>query len=593
MALFEAELFQTRLMEARGKQILRLVRQKKRFGIVGGTGSGKTASIEKIIREEFGDDRDLVVSIVNREYEATEETWQSNVFVITPGIAMIWAKNGIITKDDLTIFDEVHQTSDHLELSEALSLFAECRIIWMSATVDPKVFATYLKSDKVVTFDQVDKSKKAKVRLIKPEKEKISLYGLLQRVVREKRGMVMFLPTRREVEEYAKETERLFFGRLQVEFYHGGEPSAKLRPFLNKGVANNNRPFVIFMTNAGQSGLNIEGLNTVVIRDECITEEMHSGVLVRIKAPLLVNDILQMAGRVNGRVEDGEICIITERNINFHKLKPKKVKFVLGHNLEGLAMICGKLGVSPSQLRLPVLVDKRIYEIVAKRLIKRGILEPGGTNLTPYGKRVERIPSSVPLAEMVTNSPSEILNVVIISLSSSGLYRLVKSECDISEFVVSGSDHLTTYNIVAYAITNFAEIDDWKGYTEYYFREKEFYSWAEEKGVNAKEIEEIALALKSILHNLEIPLTEKLPQADKKMKSLFIKLLSEVLSLDVVRRQRDSYGNEVWTERHSSCDIVDYYDNKEIIGKISIWKDNGGIIRRAIEGTLVPVKRKL
>jgi hypothetical protein len=250
-------------------------------------------------------------------------------------------------------------------------------------------------------------------------------------------------------------------------------------------------------------------------------------------------------------------------------------------------MLCGKFGIDHAKLSLPEPVDEKAYARKVKYLIRRNIIRPDGINLTEYGQEVERVPCSVEWAELVVNSPPELLSVVAICSASSGLFRTLKPEAELeyglSEFVVPGSDHLTLYNIVAHAISNFAEITDDKGYTEYSFREKEFYDWAEAKGVNAKEIEEIALALKSILHNQGMPLPEKLVQADKKMQHEFVSVLTKVESLDIVRNERDIYGNEVMSERLSQCGAGEI-----VFGKINAWLDAGDEIRRAIEGTAIP-----
>jgi len=587
-ALLSAEKFETRLMLERGEEVIGLVQNGKRFGIVAVTGSGKSASIKDIAAEEFSEAEKLAFDIVTREHEATERTWDSDVIAITPGIALIWAKNGIIKKNDIVIFDECHQTSDQLELTMAAILYIGCRIIWMSATVDHKFFTEYLLSDQVILFNKVDKKKKAVVVVRPLEDEQGYLFKKIKQVVREKRGMVMFLPTRREVEDYARETERLFSGEIKVEYFHGGEPADKLDPYLNKGIANKNRPFIIYMTNVGQSGLNIEGLSVVAMRDRCYTEKLIGRTIVRIKTFLETNDILQMGGRVNGRVEKGEIIIFSDRSIDFHKLRPQKVKFVLNNNLEGLAMLCGKFGIDNSKLSLPEPIDKKAYTRKIKHLIRRNIFAPDGINLTDYGREVERVPCSVDWAELIVNSPPEILNTVSICSASPGLFRTLKPEAELeyglAEFVVPGSDHLTLYNIVAHAITNFAEIGNDKGYTEYRFTEEEFHDWTEKKDINAKEIEEIALALKSILHNQGMPIPEKLARADDKMRREFVKLLAKVGSLDIVQNERDIYGNEVMPERLSSCRA-----GSIVFGKIDAWLKDGEI-RRAIEGTVIPKK---
>lgn len=593
--LLSVEKFETMLMLEMGQNIISLVQDEESFGIVAVTGSGKSASIIDIAEKEFGIAGGLASAIVTREHEATRESWYSDVVVVTPGIAAIWAKNGLIQKDDVIVFDEAHQASEQLWVVMALILSIGCRIIWMSATVNPEFYRAYLRSKQVILYDKIEEDKKANVKVIRPEDEgdlyerKGFLYEKIEQVILEKKGMVMFLPTRRETEAYAKAVEELFSGRIKVDFYNGGEPADKLESYLNKGTANKNRPFVIFMTNAGQSGLNIEGLSVVVIQDWCYTQKKIGRTLVRIKTFLSANDILQMIGRIYGRVSGGEGYIISARDIDFQKLRPEKVEFTLGNDLRILAMICGKLGIKHTDLSLPEPIDEKDYNRMIKHLIRRGIFMPDGIHLTEYGRKVERIPCSVEWAELIANSSPETLYAAIICSASSGIFRMLREGVDFAssfaEFIVPGSDHLTLYNIIAYAISNFAEIADSKGYTEYEFRQKEFYAWTDKKGIRAREIEEIALALKSILHNLKMPIPEKLPQADEHLRNEFVKLLARVGSLDFVRNERDIYGNEVWAERISLCEA-----GSAVSGTIDAWEDSYGTIRRAIGGTVIPAE---
>ena len=88
------------------------------FGIVAGTGTGKTLGIrpiaESILREP------LRVGVVNREREATPETPSWNVVIVTTGIARRWFQDDLITGRDTLVVDEIHQTSAELELCLAL-----------------------------------------------------------------------------------------------------------------------------------------------------------------------------------------------------------------------------------------------------------------------------------------------------------------------------------------------------------------------------------------------------------------------------------------------------------------------------------------
>src|SRR5579862_6199818 len=138
----------TFLEQQHGDDIRRLAGSSQGFGIVAGTGTGKTLAIrpiaETIVRAP------LKVGVVNREREATPETPTWNVIIVTTGIARRWFQAGDILRTDTLIVDEIHQTSAELELCLALGLRTGCRFIWLSATVDPRFYARYLGSAAVI-----------------------------------------------------------------------------------------------------------------------------------------------------------------------------------------------------------------------------------------------------------------------------------------------------------------------------------------------------------------------------------------------------------------------------------------------------------
>ena len=92
----------------------------------------------------------LRVGVVNREREATPAMPSWNVIIVTTGIARRWFQNGDILPHDTLIIDEIHQTSAELELCLALGKRVGCRFIWLSATVDPALYARYLNSADVL-----------------------------------------------------------------------------------------------------------------------------------------------------------------------------------------------------------------------------------------------------------------------------------------------------------------------------------------------------------------------------------------------------------------------------------------------------------
>src|SRR5438876_8748954 len=185
--------------------------------------------------------------------------------------------------------------------------------------------------------------------------------------------------TRAEVEQIAKELGDRWQG-LPTAFYHAGEPIRVIRPFLDGQVR---RPFLLAMTAAGQSALNIRGLDTVVIYDARYANVVERGRNVLTRAYLGANEILQMAGRVHGRVESGEVYILSDRDLVFAALSPGPPEFQLAGDAERVAITCAALGVDAADLDLPVPLDRRAYREAVTLLTDRGLIEKG--RLTSYG----------------------------------------------------------------------------------------------------------------------------------------------------------------------------------------------------------------
>src|SRR5213595_1002210 len=195
---------ETILEKQHGKEIRDLAAAGKGFGIVAGTGTGKTLAIRPIAETILRTDS-LKVGVVNREREATPETPSWNVIVVTTGIARRWFQDGDILPTDTLVVDEIHQTSAELELCLALGKRVGCRFIWLSATVDPTFYAGYLNAAAVLETTAFDPSKAADVKIVRKEPLTFLDDRFLQQVVKERRGVGMFLPTRAGVEGTALE----------------------------------------------------------------------------------------------------------------------------------------------------------------------------------------------------------------------------------------------------------------------------------------------------------------------------------------------------------------------------------------------------
>jgi ATP-dependent helicase HrpA len=564
----------TLLAREHGADIRRLAGSGQGFGIVAGTGTGKTLAIRSIAETILG--APLKVGVVNREREATPETPTWNVVIVTTGIARRWFEDGLITERDTLVVDEIHQTSAELELCLALGKRAHCRFIWLSATVDPSFYARYLGSVEVLETRAFDPAKAAEVRVL-PEKPLAFLNDrFIKQVMRERRGVAVFVPTRAEVEQIARELGDRWQA-LPTAFYHGGEPIRVIRPFLDGEVR---RPFLLAMTAAGQSALNIRGLDTVVIYDARYTNVVERGRNVLTRLYLGANEILQMAGRVHGRVEGGEVYILSDRALAFAQLVPTPPEFQLAGEPERVAITCAALGVDARDLDLPVPLDRRAYRDALELLTARGLIERG--RLTRYGREVEAMPVERPWGELLYHADTALVPVVAVAANIESLHRMTREERELKGLIVAGSDHLTAYNVYAEAVNKHGYLGEVYGLPRHLFREG-VDGWAEGRGVLVKAIEDVALGTASVYRQLELALPEQLPYAGPATLAAFAELVAKIMPFDLVIDEETADGREARVSRGSVCGSWG-----AVAGTLRYFADRFGVPRAAIEGTQLP-----
>jgi ATP-dependent helicase HrpA len=565
---------ETYLERTHGGRVRELAASGKGFGIVAGTGTGKTLAIRPIAETIL--QAPLRVGVVNREREATPETPTWNVIIVTTGIARRWFQDGDILPADTLVVDEIHQTSAELELCLALGKRVGCRYIWLSATVDPTFYRNYLGSADVLEVYSFDPSKAADVRVVRKQPLEFLDDKFLQQVTRQRRGVGMFLPTRAGVEQAAGLVgER--FPRINSAYYHGGEPIRVLRPFLE---GEERKPYFLSMTAAGQSALNVQGLDTVVIDDSRFTNIIERGKNVLTKLHLGANEILQMAGRVHGRVEGGRVFILSDRDIDFGALRPTEPEFQLAGDSERVALTCADLGVRADELELPVPLDRVAYRRALAFLEGRGIIEHG--RLSQYGKAVEALPVDRAWAELIVNADDELVPYLAVMSSIESLHRMTREERDLDGLLVPGSDHLTAYNLYAEAYTQCGYVGEVYGLPRHLFDES-IERWAERRGVLVKAIEDAALATASVYRGVGLELPTKLTPARDHVHRKFADLLARYMPFDLVIDEETAWGEEARVSKTSVCGSWG-----AIAGTLRYFADRFGIPRASIEGTQIP-----
>ena len=566
----------TVLQQEHGEEIRQLAESRQGFGIVAGTGTGKTLAVRPIA-EILLQTTDLRVGVVNREREATPETPTWNVVIVTTGIARRWFQEHDILPADTLVIDEIHQTSAELELCLALGKRTGCRFIWLSATVDPTFYARYLGSAAVIESTAFDPKKAAKVQVVNKDPFEFLDDRFLKTVFKDRRGVGIFLPTRAGVEDAAALVKGRF-PRINTAYYHGGEPIRVIRPFLE---GTERKPYLLAMTAAGQSALNVHGLDTVIIDDTRFANIIERGKNVLTKLHLGANEILQMAGRVHGRVANGRVFILSDRDIDFASLQPTEPDFQLAGDSERVALTCAALGVRADELDLPVPLDRVAYRKAVALLESRGIIEQG--KLSKYGRAVEAMPVDRPWAELLVNADDELIPYVAVASAIESLHRMTRDERNLEGLIVPGSDHLTAYNVYAEAVAQCGYVGEVYGLPRHQFRET-ITEWAEQRGVLVKAVEDAALGMASVYRSLGMPLPPKLPYARDHIYKAFAELLARIMPFDLVIDEETADHGSARVSKTSVCGSWG-----AVAGALRYFAGRHGEPRAAIEGTQIPM----
>ncbi|MGH7656756.1 MAG: DEAD/DEAH box helicase, partial [Gemmatimonadales bacterium] len=286
------------------------------------------------------------------------------------------------------------------------------------------------------------------------------------------------------------------------------------------------------------------------------------------------------AGRVHGRVPNGEVVILSDRKLVFSELKPTPPEFQLAGDAERVALTCAAIGVDARDLDLPVPLDRTAYRRSIERLTSRGLIDQG--RLTGYGKEVEALPTDRPWAELLVHGEDHIIPVLAVGASLDSLHRMTREERDLHGVMVNGSDHLTMYNIYAEAVEQHGYVGRVYGLPRHLFDDG-LEEWAELRGVLVKAMEDAALGVASIYRAIDLPLPERFARATKEMQRDFRDLVARIMPFDLVIDEHTADGQEARVSRSSVAGSWG-----AVAGNLRYFADRMGIPRAAIEGTTLP-----
>jgi hypothetical protein len=283
---------------------------------------------------------------------------------------------------------------------------------------------------------------------------------------------------------------------------------------------------------------------------------------------------------VHGRVEGGEVYILSDRALEFAQLVPTPPEFQLAGEPERVAITCAALGVDARDLDLPVPLDRKAYRDALELLSGRGLIERG--RLTRYGREVEAMPVERPWGELLYHADGALVPVVAVAANIESLHRMTREERELKGLIVAGSDHLTAYNVYAEAVNKHGYLGEVYGLPRHLFREG-VDGWAEGRGVLVKAIEDVALGTASVYRQLELALPEQLPYAGPATLAAFAELVAKIMPFDLVIDEATADGREARVSRGSVCGSWG-----AVAGTLRYFADRFGVPRAAIEGTQLP-----
>jgi ATP-dependent helicase HrpA len=401
----------------------------------------------------------------------------------------------------------------------------------------------------------------------------------LRHVSKQKRGVAVFVPTRAGTEKIAAAvTER--WPELFAEFYHGGEPVAKLRPFLEE--EGSPRPFVLSMTSAGQSALNIRGLDTVVIEDAQFTTLVKKGKGVLTRLPLGANEILQMAGRVHGRVRAARCGSSPTATSTSRRCSPPSPTSSSPATRSGWRSPAPTWACAPTSWTCRCRWTASPTAASVELLEARGLIE--NNRLTHYGREVEVLPVDRPWGELLVRADEHLVPVVATCASIESLHRMLRQEHEISRFIVPGSDHLTAYNLYRAALEACGTMGSVYGLPRHVFEPEAL----ESVGGGARRADPQHRG-RGARHRLHLPrdgpaAPAHAAEAEPQDGGGWQRLVAEVMPFDLVIDEETSWGEEVKVSRSSVCGTYG-----AVAGQLRYFSDKNGRTRGSIEGTQLPL----
>ncbi|MDA4111486.1 MAG: helicase-related protein [Thaumarchaeota archaeon] len=318
--------------------------------------------------------------------------------IVTDGVLLrMLAENSL---NDVSIyFDESHQMTSQLELCMSLakknSLSGVSRknlFRIMSATIDPAEFLSFMQIKNLYTISGRRFPVSIELEMAKDTQEmfdKLSYYLYAQP---ENESWLVFLPTRRLVEKYARS-----YGGV---YLHGGLEGSEVNKIQQRAELDKN--LKIFATNVIASSVNIY-VDNVLIFNETIEGRDKLGHKVLEYKSIDNNSLLQMIGRI-GRFKPGRAVLLSDVPIPKTVLPIKVFKALERETPFDLVLLMSKYGLKLTELEFMSKLNQKEIEFAQDWLFQIGAIHKETHTITEKGLLMTEIPYDPDFAHMISEA---------------------------------------------------------------------------------------------------------------------------------------------------------------------------------------------
>jgi HrpA-like RNA helicase len=426
--------------------------------------------------------------------------------IVTDGVLLrMLAENSL--KGVSIYFDESHLMSSQLELCMSLAKegLAEEQgssnknlIRIMSATIDPAEFMNFLDIKKLYSVSGRRFPVSIDVELSKDTDEMLDKLALYLYSQPPNESWLIFLPTRRLVEKYARS-----YGGVYI---HGGLEGSEVNKIQERAEIDKN--LKVFATNVIASSVNMY-VDNVLVFNEVIDGKDKLGHKVLEYKTIDNNSLLQMIGRI-GRFKPGRAVIITDTPIP-RTISPVKVSKSLEKETPfDLVLLMSKHGLKLSNLEFMSKLNLNELDFAERWLFEIKAIDKETHTITEKGLLMSEIPYDPDFAHMISDALMEQDYDVARFLLASGAFGdslnhayKIESEALALEFLY-GFDNKSELSVKAKVLKKYSED-----------REARFVSVLADNGIFPRFVEEAWKnyeAARDSLNDILPPKRERIPR---------------------------------------------------------------------------------